>query len=186
MLIITGIFMCFSSPIQFISPSNQAVCIHEAGHIVMALTLGYDVVGAALFYGPPPYGLSSISRTRCDNDGKGIAAAALAAEILLYRRGLLVDNKGIKITEKQFIDQAVGKNAQHDKVKYFGKDLSFGGYWPKYADNIYIQHASNLTGVISSLMIKAVSDALLTEHYLPFNRIQGLWAGAGASPLLLK
>lgn len=52
MLIITGIFMCFSSPIQFISPSNQAVCIHEAGHIVMALTLGYDVVGAALFYGP--------------------------------------------------------------------------------------------------------------------------------------
>ena len=160
--------------IDYVTPSDAAICLHEAGHATAALVVGLAPSLIEIVENNP--GSPGLARSRIpqgtQQERRIIACAALAVEFQLYEAGRLVDGFGAQIDEATFIRIAVGNNAALDKILYFGADhADENGVWPKANDEAFIASARGLSTVLPMALIKELAETLLTERQLDCPRV---------------
>lgn len=159
--------------IDYVSPSEAAICMHEAGHAAGALMVGVAPAFIEFVEDPTSVGLArNRIPFRTQSERKTIGCAAFAVEYKLFREGRLTDIKGEVISESQFIQISLGTNAHEDKVLFFGanheqKNLN----WPKAYDEAFKNRGIEIASSISMHLVTEIAQALLTERYLSCTRI---------------
>lgn len=97
--------------------SVDLVCLHEAGHAAAARMVNTPVFRMELRYSPPPlHGLTKIYPS--GEAGVIIACGGFAVESWLFKKGRLVANNGLKLTETEHLSEAF-ENARIDMEKFF-------------------------------------------------------------------
>ena len=157
--------------------SSELVCLHEAGHAFVALTVGARVREMELYLDPPP----ASGRTRTEHDEqqrKLIALGGFAIERRLWDLGRLLKEDGGKLNEDEMLDHAAD-NASIDRIMYFGEDLrGSDGYWPKDLDLKFMITARDIGKMIPDLStIERLGGALLTERKLYEDRVVAIYRG---------
>ena len=166
--------------IDLVTPSDEAVSLHEAGHACVALVCGCPPALMEIIDGPPPYGRTSIPPAQDADTRRYIACAGFAVEVWLFKAGRIVDALGQKLTEKHFIQVSVAQNAALDKVKFFGEDRERADKtWPPADDLTFMTYGQNLAKQLPIACVEALATALLNERRLSGVRILEI-----AKPLL--
>jgi hypothetical protein len=152
--------------------SLELASLHEAGHVLMLLSENIvpefvEVRGEPRVYGRTRAAVVSGASRR------GISSAGLAVEISLFEAGRLVDATGRRISEKVFLDEAVGKNAAEDKRMFFGENRADSdGYWPKDDDEYFISFAQNVKAVLDMDFVEDLATELMETGRLETEAIQ--------------
>lgn len=160
--------------IDFVAPSLEAKCLHEAGHAAAALMAGVAPVRVELVDDPSlpgearvqmPYGLPESKR-------QIIASAAYAVETWLFESGRLIDSKGAALSRQAFIKLAGEINAARDKENFHGcvrKDAD--GMWPDEDDELFVERALSVRVLLNMPLVVELAEALLNEGRLECARI---------------
>ncbi|MGT2441024.1 hypothetical protein ACU4GH_40390 (plasmid) [Bradyrhizobium betae] len=159
--------------IDFVTPSDEAICLHEAGHTYAALVVGLYPVLVEFVHleGSPGLARNSIP-VGDDGQRRLVACAAYAVEYKLFRAGRLTDASGAVLDEKTFIHYAIGGNAALDKVKFFGEDREqANGCWPAADDRAFMDAGAGLARHLSMDCVFAIAEAMLNERRLERDRI---------------
>jgi hypothetical protein len=159
--------------IDFETPSDEAVCLHEAGHACAALVLDLipefiEFVGDDCTQGRArnriPVG---DPQQRCV-----VACAAYAVEYKLYIARRLTNAAGVVIDEKTFIHLAIGNNAALDKIKFFGEDRERPDKtWPGDDDRAFMTAGQQIAGNLPMDLVVALAEAMLNERRVERARI---------------
>ncbi len=159
--------------IDFVTPSAEAICLHEGGHACAALVVGLTPELVEIADQPGASGLARNSiPVGDDRQRRSVACAAFAVEYKLFKADRLTDASGTVIDEKTFIQQAIGQNAALDKQKFFGANrVQSNGCWPASDDEAFMAAGQNLATIIPMTCVKAIAEALLNERRLERNRI---------------
>ena len=161
--------------IQFVPPSDWAVCLHEAGHAAAAIVVGSVPASMEIIDGPPPYGRNRILRVsgaprRC------IAVGGYVVELTLFQANRLINADGQPIAEADFIAQAVGHNAALDKIAYFEADRQdANGMWPACDDRAFMKFGAQLQPIFPIDKVFSLAAALIEERQLSSERIVEIW-----------
>jgi hypothetical protein len=152
--------------IDFETPCDEAICLHEAGHACAALMVG--LVPEFIEF-VDDEGSEGRARNRMpvgDSQQRHlVACAAYAVEYNLFRAGRLANAAGDPITEKAFIHIAIGNNAALDKVKFFGEDREGPSKtWPAADDRVFMTAGQQIAGSLSMDLVVALAEAMLNEH----------------------
>ena len=103
--------------IDYVTPSEEAICLHETGHACAALVVGLAPTLMELVSDPESSGLARNSVPRGDQRQRRIiACAAFAVEYSLYSAGRLADAAGA--TEEGDPILVVGRVGVRAKVSY--------------------------------------------------------------------
>jgi hypothetical protein len=164
--------------IDYVTPSEEAICLHEAGHACAALVVGLAPTLMELVSDPESPGLARNSIPRGDQQQRRlIACAAFAVEYSLYSAGRLADAAGAPVDEKTFIRIGVGHNAAIDKTSFFDANRADkNGVWSKEDDEAFIAKGCQLSGVLPMSLIFELAEALLNERSLECERITEIGA----------
>lgn len=159
--------------IDFETPSDEAICLHEAGHACAALAVG--LVPEFIEF-VDDEGSTGRARNRIPvgdpQQRRVVACAAYAVEYNLFRAGRLTDASGAAIDEKNFIHHAIGQNAALDKQKFFGTNREqANGCWPEADDRAFMVAGQGVATAIPMECVEALAEALLNEHRLERDRI---------------
>lgn len=161
--------------IDFETPSDEAICLHEAGHACAALLVG--VVPAFLEFTNDPSS-PGIARNRIsttsEHQRKFVACGAYAVELSLFQANRLVDRAGHLISERDFIQIAVGHNASHDKHRFFGVDLAKNGVWPAELDTQFMSYGLDVSKKLPMDLVFSLAEALLNERRIECERIRDI------------
>jgi hypothetical protein len=154
--------------IDFTTPSDEAVCLHEAGHACVAVIVGLAPALLEFIDDPNSIGKARSSIPVGDQQQRRlIACAAYAVEYNLFCAGRLVDSFSKQIDQSTFAQIAVGQNAALDKIKFFGGDLSYGtGSWPVAHDLTFIENGQTLASTLPMEFVFAIGEALLAKKRL--------------------
>lgn len=154
--------------------STELVCLHEAGHAVVALHAKARVVEMELMLDPPP----ARGRTRIETTDNAqrqiIALGGFAVERRIWDAGCLVDTDGQPLAERKMLDRAAN-NASEDRIMYFGKDHSEGGLWPAELDLQFMLEARNLGQAVNMGMVKHLGEALHAKKLIEEPEIMAIW-----------
>lgn len=159
--------------IDFETPSDEAICLHEAGHACAALIVG--LVPEFIEF-VDDEGSEGRARNRMPigdpQQRRLVACAAYAVEYNLFRAGRLTSAAGGTITEKAFIHIAIGNNAALDKVKFFGEDREGPNKtWPEADDRAFMTAGQQIAGRLPMDLVVALAEAMLNEHRVERGRI---------------
>lgn len=159
--------------IDYVTPSEIAVCLHEAGHTAAALTIGVAPAVVELTDDPS---LPGPARNRIpialQAQREPIACGAFAAEYRLFREGRLVDGQGVAVSEPDFIQIALGSNAHEDKIRFFGANHEQSDHrWPKSYDEAFMRRGIALAQQLSMPLVTEIAEALLKERRLDCPKI---------------
>lgn len=160
--------------IDYVSPCEAAICLHEAGHAAAALVVGLAPALMEIIQDDPTSpGLARASIPRgSQEDREVIACAALAVEFHLYETGRLIHASGKPVDEATFIHLAIGNNAATDKISFFDADRADArGVWPKADDEAFFIYARRLSEVLPMALVHDLAEALLNERRLDCPRI---------------
>ena len=159
--------------IDFITPSDTAKCLHEAGHAYACLHVGIVPKFMELIDDPSSLGTARVSASVPQPELRRlVACGALAVELNLHKAGRIVDTSGVPLTDKQFIDVALGNNAAMDKIMYFGRDFEQANKrWPKQMDEAFLSLAKALAEEISMPCVFDLATALLNERFVSGDRL---------------
>jgi hypothetical protein len=151
--------------IDFETPSDEAICLHEAGHACAALVVGL----IPEFIGFVHDGAQGRARNRMPvgdpQQRRVVACAAYAVEYNLYRAGRLTNAAGVVIDEQTFIHLAIGNNAALDKIKFFGEDREGPDKtWPASDDRAFMTAGHQLAGSLPMDLAVALAEAMLNER----------------------
>ncbi len=155
--------------IDYVSPSEAAICLHEAGHATAALVVGLAPgLMEIVQNNPSSPGLARSSIPRgTQQERRIIACAAFAVEFQLYQTGRLVDGSGTKIDEPMFIRLAAGSNASSDKVSFFDANRADAtGVWPKADDEAFIANGRQISCLLPMALVTELAEALMSERRL--------------------
>jgi hypothetical protein len=165
------IHMTLPRLIDFLSPSEEAVCLHEAGHAFAALVVEVSPASMEIYPGPPPFGRNSIPLST-GSARRMMACGGYAVELNLFNSGRLVDANGELITQQQFIQQAIGQNGARDKTIFFEEDRADqNGVWPGEDDQKFMANGSGLADLICMPCVEALAEALLNDRKLERDQI---------------
>lgn len=158
--------------IDYVTPSEVAICLHEAGHAAAALLVG---VAPALVELTKDPSLLGPARNRIpigsQAQRESIACGAFAVEYRQYREGRLVDDQGKPVDERQFVQIALGSNAHEDKVRFFGANLEQPDLrWPKPYDEVFMRRGISLARQLSMLLVTEIAEALRHGRRRPMAR----------------
>lgn len=167
--------------IDYVTPSEEAICLHEAGHAFAALVVGLAPAHIELTDDPKSPGLARSQIPKGNQQQRRlIACAAYAVELKLYSAGRLADASGNLLDEHTFIQIAVGDNAASDKMSFFDADRSgLNGRWSAEDDKAFMESGHALSGGLIMDLITELAEALLNERSLSCQRITQI-----ASPYL--
>lgn len=159
--------------IDFETPSDEAICLHEAGHACAALVVG--LVPEFIEF-VDDEGSEGRARNRMpvgDPEQRCVVAcAAYAVEYNLYMAGRLTNAAGGGIAEKTFIHLAIGNNAALDKVKFFGEDREGANKtWPAADDRAFMTAGQRIAGRLPMDLVVALAEAMLNERRVDRVRI---------------
>ena len=159
--------------IVFITPSETAVCLHEAGHAVAALVCGADLKFVEFIDNPLSEGVARNSViTSNQAERKFVACAGYAVEYNLFLAQRLVDAAGVALLERAFIQKAIGNNAAFDKRQFFDEDREQSdGDWPKNDDLEFMETGQKMALKIPMDIVFSVATALLNERHLDCQRV---------------
>ena len=159
--------------IDFETPCDEAICLHEAGHACAALVVGH-IPEFIEFVDDD--GLQGRARN-CMPVGdpqqrRLVACAAYAVEYNLYMAGRLTNAAGVVIDERTFIHLAIGNNAALDKTKFFGEDREGSDKtWPADDDRAFMTAGHQLSGRLPIDPVVALAEAMLNERRLERARL---------------
>jgi hypothetical protein len=159
--------------IDFMTPSEEAISLHEAGHACAALVLGL-IPEFIEFVDDPAAPGQARNRIPVDNveQQQLVACGAYAVEYNLFRAGRLTDTSGAAVDEKTFIQLAVGNNASGDKVRFYGESREqSNGRWPKADDERFMLVGQQIAATMPMACVAALAEALLNERRLERCRI---------------
>lgn len=158
--------------VDFVTPSDYAVCLHEAGHACSALLHGVQPEFMEFSTDPNSRWLARARVTpNTDDQRKKIACGAFAVEYYLYKSQCLVDDAGIGITKEDFYKIAILDNASHDKCSFFNRNLSPNQCWSKREDRQFIAAGKLLASTLPIKCVIALAKAMLDEKKLDRKRI---------------
>ncbi|MGY6770692.1 hypothetical protein [Komagataeibacter sp. NFXK3] len=165
------------SLIDFVTPSEEAICLHEAGHACAALMVGLTPEFIELLDDEDMNGRARSRITAGDYEQqRTVACGAFAVEYNLFMAARLTDASGVAINEKVFIVHAIGQNAALDKQKFFAANREQpDGCWPEADDLAFIKAGQCLAEIIQMEFVEALAEALLNEGRLESNRIAEIW-----------
>lgn len=159
--------------IDFETPSDEATCLHEAGHATAALVVG--LVPEFIEFVE-----EEDSKGRARNRIPGgdaqqrrlVACAAYAVEYNLFTAGRLTNAKGVVIDEKTFIQIAVGQNASLDKINFFGEDRERPNKkWPETEDRQFMSTGQQIARRLPMDLVFALAEAMLNERRVERTRV---------------
>lgn len=162
-----------NSKIDFISPSEEAISLHEAAHACVALIVGItpDCIEFIDDTSSPGHARNSIP-VGDQKQRRLIACAAYAVEYNLYISGRLTKGDGELIDEKTFIQIAVAQNASMDKEIFFDENREGdNGCWPSEDDEAFMKMGQSLAPHIPMDAVFALAEAMLNERHLDSDRI---------------
>lgn len=160
------------------TPSEAAICLHEAGHATFALMVGVaptlvELTDDASLPGPARNRIF----VRSQAQREPIACGAFVVEYQLFLASRLTTAKGALIAEKRFLQIALGSIAHADKVRYFGANHEqANGQWPRPYDLTFMNHAIALSPLLVMPLVTEFAEALLVERRLDCPRIIGIGA----------
>lgn len=159
--------------IDYVTPSDVAICLHEAGHAATALMVGLAPALVELTDDPS---LPGPARNRIPKASQvqrqSIACGAFAVEYWLFREGRLVDSQGKSVDERSFVQIALGSNAHEDKVRFFGANHEQPDQrWPEACDRAFMEHGIALSGCLVIPLVIEIAESLLSERRLDCSRI---------------
>ena len=151
--------------------SLELICLHEAGHAAIGITLGARVTEMELYLTPAPgHGRTQVRRT--DAQSKTIALGGFAVERRLWEDNRLMLPNGVKPTEKEMIGRSL-TNANKDQIAYFGQDFrQADGSWPEEMDLEFMECAQAWGRRIDVSLVERIAGALLVEAQLDEARIE--------------
>jgi len=159
--------------IDFVTPSEEAICLHEAGHACAAFMVGLtpELIEFLDDKGSNGRARSRIPVGNCE-ERRMVACAAFAVEYNLYRAERLTDASGVAINEGTFIHHAVAQNAALDKQSFFADNREQpDGCWPKADDEAFMEAGQCIAKKIPMECVEALAEALLNERRLEGDRI---------------
>jgi hypothetical protein len=164
--------------IDFATPSDEAICLHEAGHASAALVIG--LIPEFIEFGDDE-GSKGRARNRIPvgdrQQRRLVASAAYAVEYNLFRAGRLTNAAGGAIDEKTFIHLAIGQNAAFDKVQFFGEDRERSDKtWPADDDRAFMTAGQQLAGSLPMGLVIDLAEAMLNERHVERARLLGIAA----------
>ncbi|ASL41143.1 MULTISPECIES: hypothetical protein [Acetobacter] len=159
--------------IDFETPSDEAICLHEAGHACAALVV--ELVPEFIEF-VDDAGSQGRARNRIPvgepQQRRLVACAAYAVEYNLYMAGRLTNATGVTIDQKAFIQLAIGSNAAHDKVQFFGENREGPDKrWPAYDDETFMATGQGLAKMLPMDLVVALAEAMLNERRVERERI---------------
>jgi hypothetical protein len=158
--------------IDFVTPSEEADSLHEAGHACAALVVGLTPAFIEFSNDPNSLGRARSRLPRGSQlERRIVACAAFAVEYHLYKSKRLVDASGAPIDERTFIQTALGQNASEDKKNFFDDDLGQLGSWPKAYDKAFANEGIKLADSLPMNCVFALAEGLLNERRLDCPRI---------------
>lgn len=155
--------------IDYVPPSEAAICLHEAGHATAALVVGLAPGLMEIMQNSPssPWLARSSIPQGTQQERRIIACAAFAVEYYLYQAGRLVDGSGSKIDGSTFIRLAVGNNASSDKVNFFDADRADAtGVWPKEDDEAFIAFGQAISARLPMALVNELAETLMSKRRL--------------------
>ncbi|WP_426016649.1 hypothetical protein [Brevundimonas sp. DWR2-3-1b1] len=162
--------------IQFIPPSEASVAMHEAGHAAASLVFQVAPEFMEIIEQPTLHGRNRISGVSSQQERRLIAVAGYAVEVALFAAGRLTDRSGVILTEQQFIQQALGKNAAADKIPFHDENRAGpDGGWSKDDDAKFAASGAALSEAIPLDRVTALATALVLERVVPAARIAEIW-----------
>jgi hypothetical protein len=159
--------------IDFETPSEAAISMHEAGHAVAALMAGVvpafvEITGDASLPGPARNRILTTSQA----EREAIACGAFAVEYWLFRDNRLVNAADEPVPERRFVQIALGSNAHEDKIRFFGANLEQpDGTWPEYCDRAFMNRGIELSSQLIKPLVTELAEALIIERRLECRRI---------------
>jgi hypothetical protein len=159
--------------IDFETPSDEAICLHEAGHACAALVVGLIPEFVEFV---DEEGAKGRARNRIpvgDTQQRLIvASAAYAVEYNLFMAHRLTNASCVVIDEKTFIHLAIGQNAALDKIQFFGEDREGADkMWPANDDRTFMAAGQRIAGSLPMGLVFALAEAMLNERRLERARI---------------
>jgi hypothetical protein len=134
--------------------------MHEAGHVVGACYLDHWPESVELRPGPPLHGVTSVPLAQTEQIRRLIAVAGHAIERRLYDAGRLTNLAGQPISEVDFIQLSLARNAADDKPKFFGRPTPSVG-WTMVDDGAFRDVAKGIADKISLEQVEVIAVALL-------------------------
>lgn len=159
--------------IDFETPSDEAICLHEAGHACAALIVGLQ---PELIEFVEQQGAPGRARNRIpvgdERQRRLVACAGYAVEYNLFKANRLTNAAGSPLHEKTFIQLAIGQNAAIDKQQFFGDSREqSNGSWPAADDTNFMTMGAEVAKLIPMDCVEALAAALLAERRLGRERI---------------
>lgn len=159
--------------IDFETPSDEAICLHEAGHACAALVVGLIPEFVEFV---DEEGAKGRARNRMPvGDTRQrliVASAAYAVEYNLFMAHRLTNASRVVIDEKTFIHLAIGQNAALDKIQFFGEDREDADkMWPPNDDRTFMAAGQRIAGSLPMGLVFALAEAMLNERRLERARI---------------
>ncbi|MDQ0393707.1 hypothetical protein [Labrys monachus] len=159
--------------VDFETPSDEAICLHEAGHACAALMVGLIPEFIEFVDGDGSQGRARNRMPVGDpQQRRVVACAAYAVEYNLYMARRLTNAAGVVIGEKTFIHLAIGNNAALDKIKFFDEDREGADKtWPADDDRAFMAAGHQLSGRLPMDLVVALAEAMLNERRLERARL---------------
>lgn len=162
--------------IVFSPPSEAAVAMHEAGHAVVALVYELPPAFMEIIDTPSPHGRNRIPVVQDPKQRRLLAVGGYTVELALFQAGRLLDAAGAPLTERAFIQQAIGSNASMDKVAFFGANHEQpDGTWPQAMDREFMGLGKQLSDMLPLDRVSALAEELLTSRKVDADRIIEIW-----------
>jgi hypothetical protein len=159
--------------IDFETPSDEAICLHEAGHACAALVVGLIPEFIEFVDDEGSKGRARNRMPVGDTQQRRIvASAAYAVEYNLFMAHRLTNASCVAIAEKTFIHLAIGNNAAHDKVQFFGEDREGPDKkWPAADDRDFMVAGQQIARRLPMDLVVALAEAMLNERRVERARI---------------
>jgi hypothetical protein len=159
--------------IDFETPSDEAICLHEAGHACAALVVG--LIPEFIEF-VDDEGAKGRARNRIPvgdtQQRRVVASAAYAVEYNLFMAHRLTNASCVVIDEKTFIHLAIGQNAALDKIQFFGEDREGPDKtWPVNDDRSFMTVGQQIAGSLPMGLVVALAEAMLNERRVERARI---------------
>lgn len=153
--------------IIFIPTSEEAVCMHEAGHVLMAYYRECDPISVCLIEQPTLHGKTSSSATTGDAK-RTIACGAFAVELKLFQKGRLTNAAGhVIIDETVFVKQANGSQAVSDKASFLSASGEIDDPVKEAeTDTRFMATGMQLAPHVRMDQVEAIANALLNRRSL--------------------
>ncbi|AHJ69030.1 Hypothetical protein GbCGDNIH2_7211 [Granulibacter bethesdensis] len=106
------------------------------------------------------------------NAGTALNPAPSILSTAMYMAGRLTDATGVAIDQKAFIQLAIGNNAAHDKVQFFGQNREGPDkMWPAADDRTFMDTGQGLAKMLPMDLVVALAEAMLNERRVERERI---------------